>query len=152
MKFPCFFATMEAKKVTSMAKGFKNTKQRSAIMNLLAERNTPLTAEEIGEAIAPSYPKLALSTVYRNLELFTNAGLLEKSFFQDGITRYSLTKGHHGHYLICTGCQEKIRLEDCPLHELEHKLTDETGFTITDHDLTLYGLCPACKRKTKNGK
>ena len=61
-------------------------------------------------------------------------------------------KGHHGHYLICTGCQEKIRLEDCPLHELEHKLTDETGFTITDHDLTLYGLCPACKGKTKNGK
>ena len=122
------------------------------IMNLLAERNTPLTAEEIGEAIAPSYPKLALSTVYRNLELFTNAGLLEKSFFQDGVTRYSLAKGHHGHYLICTGCQEKIRLEDCPLHELEHKLTDETGFTITDHDLTLYGLCPACKGKTKNGK
>ena len=152
LKFPCFFATMEAKKVTSMAKGFKNTKQRSAIMNLLAERNTPLTAEEIGEAIAPSYPKLALSTVYRNLELFTNAGLLEKSFFQDGVTRYSLAKGHHGHYLICTGCQEKIRLEDCPLHELEHKLTDETGFTITDHDLTLYGLCPACKGKTKNGK
>lgn len=90
-----------------MAKGFKNTKQRSAIMNLLAERNTPLTAEEIGEAIAPSYPKLALSTVYRNLELFTNAGLLEKSFFQDGVTRYSLAKGHHGHYLICTGLSGK---------------------------------------------
>lgn len=135
-----------------MAEGFKNTKQRKAILDILTKKNTPMSAEEIGEAIAPACPKLALSTVYRNLELFAKAGLLERSYFQDGVTRYSLAKGHHGHYLICTDCQEKIRLADCPLHDLEHKLTDETGFTITDHDLTLYGLCPACKQKSKSRK
>ena len=135
-----------------MAMEFKNTKQRKAIMEILSKKNTPLTAEEIGDAIAPVYPKLALSTVYRNLELFTKAGILEKSFFQDGVTRYSIAKGHHGHYLICTGCQEKIRLEACPLHELENRLSNETGFTITDHDLTLYGLCPRCKEKSEKTK
>lgn len=135
-----------------MAESFKNTKQRKAILDILKKNNTPMSAEEIGEAIAPVCPKLALSTVYRNLELFAKAGLLERSYFQDGVTRYSLAKGHHGHYLICTDCREKIRLEDCPLHDLEHKLTDETGFTITDHDLTLYGLCPACKQKSKSRK
>ena len=90
----------------------------------------------------------ALSTVYRNLERFTEAGLLEKILFHDGVTRYSAAE-RHGHYLICTACDQKLRIADCPLHHIESDLARETGFTISGHDLTIYGLCPNCKENKK---
>ena len=131
-----------------MQEKLKNTKQREAILRVLREAKTPKTAEEICEAVSPLYPRLALSTVYRNFERFTEAGLLEKILFHDGVTRYSAAE-RHGHYLICTACDQKLRIADCPLHHIESDLARETGFTISGHDLTIYGLCPNCKENKK---
>ena len=130
-----------------MSEKLKNTKQREAILKALREAAAPKTAEEICEAVSSLYPRLALSTVYRNLERFTKAGLLEKNLFHDGVTRYALCSSRHGHYLICTACDQKIRISDCPLHRIESDLARDTGFSISGHDLTIYGLCPACKQQ-----
>ena len=127
----------------------KNTKQRAAILRLLSQDEGPFTAEEIFEALHTEFPSLALSTVYRNLEKFTEAGLVRRDSFNDGIIRYASVE-EHGHYLICTGCDRKIRLDDCPLGALENELSKSTGFEIDGHSLTIYGKCPACRDKHRH--
>lgn len=125
---------------------FKNTKQRGAIMDVLKRSADPVGAEEIFAALKDGYPNLALSTVYRNLERFAEQGLINRDVFNDGVVRYSLAMEHHGHYLVCTKCANKIKIDDCPLTCLEQGLARDTGYEIEGHTLTIYGKCPDCLR------
>lgn len=125
----------------------KNTKQRGAIMQVLKSLIEPASAEEVFAGLKDDFPTLALSTVYRNLERFATMGLVKKDSFNDGIIRYSLAEEHHGHYLICTGCDCKIKIDDCPLSGMEQDLEKNTGFEIDGHNLTIYGKCPKCKNE-----
>lgn len=122
----------------------KNTKQRAAILALLDASREPVSAEELYEKMKDEFPTLAISTVYRNLERFTALGIVEKEAFPDGVLRFSPAK-RHGHYLICTRCNQKIKLQECPLAGLEHSLEQDTGFAIEGHSLTFYGKCPKCR-------
>lgn len=124
----------------------KNTKQRGAIMQVLKSLAEPASAEDIFGGLKDEFPSLALSTVYRNLERFAAAGLVNRDSFNDGIIRYSLAE-EHGHYLICTECDCKIKIDDCPLSGMEQELAKNTGFEIDGHNLTIYGKCPRCRKK-----
>lgn len=130
-------------------KTVKNTKQRCAIMQILKQSSDPVSAEDIFAALKAENPSLALSTVYRNLERFAGDGLIKKDVWRDGIVRYSIAQEHHGHYLICTECSAKIRIEDCPLTGIEQGLAHDTGYEIEGHTLTIYGKCPKCVRREK---
>lgn len=125
----------------------KNTKQRVAIMEILAHSAEPVSAEDIFARLKDEYPNLALSTVYRNLECFAINAIINKDVWADGVVRYSLAEEHHGHYLICTGCSAKVKIDDCPLSGIEQELEDDTGYEIEGHTLTIYGKCPACIKK-----
>ena len=127
----------------------KNTKQRGAIMQILKGSAEPVSAEDIFACLKDKYPNLALSTIYRNLERFAADSLVKKDVFNDGIVRYSIAEEHHGHYLICTQCSAKIKIEDCPLSHLEQGIERDTGYQIEGHTLTIYGKCPECIRHAK---
>ncbi len=126
----------------------KNTRQRAAILRVLDESTEPLSAEEVFTRLRETEPAMALSTVYRNLERFCSENLLARDDFGDGVVRYSPAR-RHGHYLICTGCDARVRIDDCPLSSLEEGLARETGFSIESHSLTIYGKCPRCAGKDK---
>ena len=64
------------------------------------------------------------------------------------LSRYA-RREEHGHYLVCTQCHSRIRLQECPLTAMEKELERETGFSIDRHQLTLYGKCPACRKREK---
>ncbi len=128
----------------------KNTKQRCAIMRILKQSAEPVSAEEIFGSLRAEYPNLALSTIYRNLERFAAAALVEKEIFNDGVVRYSIAGENHGHYLICTKCSAKVKIQDCPLSRLEQGLAKDTGYKIEGHSLTIFGKCPECIRGERN--
>ncbi len=128
-------------------KSTRRTPQRECIMEVLRQGQAALSAEEIWQAARKQFPNLALTTVYRNLENLTAQGLARRSMFSDGVTRFDLAPRSHGHSLICLGCNRSIPLPDCPLHALEQELMRDTGFTIQDHRLEIYGYCPECRKK-----
>jgi len=125
----------------------KNTKQRCAIMQILKQSPEPVSAEDIFTGLKQEYPNLALSTIYRNLEHFADAAIVKKDVWSDGVVRYSLAEEHHGHYLICTECSAKVKIDDCPLSGIEQGLARDTGYEIEGHTLTIYGKCPKCIKK-----
>jgi len=137
--------------------GLKNTPGRQAVLEVMARAEEPVSAEEVYRRLAaadrePGRKKggrVSLSTVYRTLSTLAEKGLLLRSAGPDGTFTYQLRDSRHRHYLICTGCGSAVPIPGCPLEGLEQTLGAQTGFSITGHNLELYGLCPRCAEKEK---
>ncbi|MFW6389802.1 MAG: Fur family transcriptional regulator, partial [Halanaerobiales bacterium] len=83
----------------------KVTNQRLNILKELYEADKPLTASEIGKRLKEKNNTVRLSTIYRNLNKFKEAGILKKLNFADLEKKYELNMDHHQH-LICIKCGE----------------------------------------------
>ncbi len=128
-------------------KGFKNTKGRKAIIDVLEKVEMPVSAEEIFLKLKDMGVSTNLSTVYRTLELLETKGLVSKSLINEGKARFELTGEGHRHHLVCTECQKIISIDTCPIEQLENEVGKETKFCITGHRLELFGICPECQKK-----
>ncbi len=116
-------------------------------MHLLSASDRPLTIPEILTARAG----MPQSSVYRNLTVLEEAGLVQRVASSDDWARFELAEdltGHH-HHQICTRCGE-VRDFTLPNH-LESTLDDcltsvatANGFTLQHHRLDLVGVCESC--------
>jgi len=125
------------------------THQRAVILDVLERASAALSAETVWQKARESCPNLALTTVYRNLERLSVEHAIRALPVPEGATRY-VAAGEHRHFLICMGCDRTVDLKDCPLSEMEEKLEKDTGFTIAQHSLELYGYCAECKAHRKD--
>lgn len=125
-------------------KGLKVTRQRLAILEVLVEENFPLSAQNIFSKLRRNNPNLRLSTVYRTLNSFVEKKIVRKLDLIDKESFFELLSGEHHHHLICMKCGEIIPI-DCPLKDYEGELIDKTDYTIIDHRLKIYGICPRCR-------
>ena len=129
------------------AVGQRLTSNRRSLLDALTGAARPLTIPEILE----DRPDLAQSSVYRNLVVLEEAGVVHRVVGTDDFARWELTEdlaGHH-HHLICASCG---RVEDVPASAgLERSvaaaaaaITRATGFRTQNHRLDLVGLCESC--------
>lgn len=123
----------------------KQTKKRNQILSVLEAAPTALTVEEIAE-IASKDMKMNLSTIYRALNALVDKNVVIKTLYQDGKTYFEINNHKHGHSLICSMCNKKVNIDICPLEPIEENLAEKTGYTITGHNLEVYGICPECMK------
>lgn len=131
------------------ALGHTYPSRRRDLVAILADAPQPLSIPEVLERDK----RLAQSSVYRNLALLEQAGVVHRIVTKDEFARFELSEelsGHHHHHLICSGCGA---VEDVTLpssvekrvgQELE-KLAQEHGFAATGHQMDLVGLCARCQ-------
>lgn len=137
-------------------KGLKVTSQRLMVLNILsAHGDEHLTAEEIYDLAKEESPEIGLATIYRTVQVLLELHVIEKVTFDDGFARYELNgeetgSGHRHHHAICTQCGKVYSLETDLLDTLEKQVFESLGFEVTDHEVKLYGLCSACRRKAQN--
>ena len=137
-------------------KGLKVTSQRLMILNILsAHGDEHLTVEEIYDLAKEESPEIGLATIYRTVQVLLELHVIEKVTFDDGFARYELNgeetgSGHRHHHAICTQCGKVYSLETDLLDTLEKQVFKSLGFEVTDHEVKLYGLCSACRRKAQN--
>ena len=128
-------------------KGYRRTPQRERIIEILSESDAPLTARALHEKVKAAFPHVSLDTVYRNLELLREAGLVSQINLQSRESaRFELHRsGEHHHHLVCLQCGDSVCLPMCPidLSELRRKHAHE--FTVTNHAFELYGYCKSCR-------
>ncbi len=122
--------------------GARRSARRDAVLSVILMANGALTAEEIHEAAAGIVPGLGIATVYRNLKLLHEAGVIQQIILSDGQTRYERSDQKHHHHFQCTECSRIFCLEGCVLPQAQPDLPK--GFTVTAHEITLYGTCPDC--------
>lgn len=137
-------------------KGLKVTSQRLMVLNILsAHGDEHLTVEEIYDLAKEESPEIGLATIYRTVQVLLELHVIEKVTFDDGFARYELNgeetgSGHRHHHAICTQCGKVYSLETDLLDTLEKQVFESQGFEVTDHEVKLYGLCSACRRKAQN--
>lgn len=135
-------------------KGLKVTTQRVLVLEVLSScPDKHLTAEEIYELVKVDYPEIGLATVYRTIQLLLELHLIDRINLDDGFVRYEIgdlsenETRHHHHHLICLRCGKVLSFQDDLLEELEEKIQNTMGFSVTDHEVKLYGNCEECRRK-----
>ena len=137
-------------------KGLKVTSQRLMVLNILsAHGDEHLTVEELYDLAKEESPEIGLATIYRTVQVLLELHVIEKVTFDDGFARYELNgeetgSGHRHHHAICTQCGKVYSLETDLLDTLEKQVFESLGFEVTDHEVKLYGLCSACRRKAQN--
>lgn len=130
------------------ASGLKSTKHRLSLLEILDMEPQPVSAEDLFLQLKEKTGEINLSTVYRNLEMLINKGLVTKLIFPgDSKSLYEYNKMGHRHYIVCVECKKILAIEHCPLQEYEMLLEKKTGFTINAHKLVMFGSCPDCKKK-----
>jgi Fur family transcriptional regulator, ferric uptake regulator len=124
----------------------RNTEQRELIRQILQHADEHLDADKIYQLAHQRSPSISLSTVYRNLQLFKEMGLIEEHQF--GSRRYyeSVSQAKH-HHLVCLGCGRVFEFK-CPSTErLKSRISQKEGFRVTDAEVRLSGYCPECQER-----
>ena len=118
----------------------RNTRQRAAIESAFTQ-DGPLTVEEILQAGQTHVPSLNLATVYRNLKLLVGQGTVRQLQHPTLGTLYELAVPDHHHHFLCRSCRRTFDIPGCGLNP---DYTLPPGYTVEDHEVYLYGVCPAC--------
>lgn len=128
-------------------KRFKNTTQRSAILEEVQRADQHLTAGEIFERVRRRDPRIAYGTVYRTLHLLAENGLIQELTFADQASRYDARVERHDH-VHCLECGVLLDV-DVPVALIaRHVASEQSGFDITSHHTVFAGVCPACRTET----
>ena len=120
------------------------TRQRQVILEELRQVNTHPSADEIYEMVRKRLPRISLGTVYRNLEILSESGEIQKVELGSHLKRFD-GFAHLHYHIRCVRCD---RLVDAPTHlnlDIEDRLQSETDFQILGHKLEFSGLCPDCQ-------
>lgn len=128
-------------------KGMRMTEQRRVIARVLESADDHPDVEELYRRASAIDPKISISTVYRTVKLFEDAGIIERHDFRDGRSRYeTITEEHHDH-LIDLRTGQVIEFRDEEIERLQEAIARRLGFKLVDHRLELYGV-PQSDEKT----
>ena len=123
--------------------GVRITPQRHAILEYLIQTMAHPTADEIYKALEGKFPNMSVATVYNNLRVFRNAGLIKELTYGDASSRFDFVTHDHYH-IICDECGTIVDFHHPGLEEVEHLASHVTGFKVNSHRLEVYGTCPTC--------
>jgi Fur family ferric uptake transcriptional regulator len=123
--------------------GHRVTRPRLVIWGALGAGEHLSPAELLRRARAVE-PSIGLSTVYRTLRLFIDAGLVRGAHLGAAGQRFARVEGGHHDHLLCEGCGETVELALCPVEPLVGAIETQTAFRVRGHYLELYGTCARC--------
>ena len=122
------------------AKGMRMTEQRRIIARVLAGSDDHPDVEELYRRCAKVDPHISISTVYRTMRLFEDAGIIERHDFREGRARYETsTETHHDH-LINLRNGEVIEFQSEEIERLQAEVARKLGYRLVDHRLELYAV------------
>ncbi len=116
------------------------------ILEVLRKNKTHPSADELYEKVRKRLPRISLGTVYRNLEVLSELGEIQKLEISGTMKRFDGNPDKHYH-IRCINCN---RLDDVPiacLDNFESRLSGSTDYKVTGHRLEFLGICPACLEK-----
>lgn len=125
----------------------RNTRQRQLVLDAVLSRCDHPTADDIYSDVHGRDERISRGTVYRNLNLLVEAGMITAVRVPGG-SRFDKRVDCHAH-LVCSECGAVM---DAPVPydaSLDAGAEHETGFLHIKHATVFYGICPACQRKLR---
>lgn len=126
--------------------GVRITPQRHAVLEYLFHSEAHPTADEIYKALEGKFPNMSVATVYNNLRVLRENGLVRELTYGDSSSRFDSNMSDHYH-VICEECGKITDFHYPTLDEVESLAEQITGFDVSHHRLEVYGHCKDCKKK-----
>lgn len=122
--------------------GYKATSRRKEILTYFFKQDGYRSAKDLINYLEQSYDSISFDTIYRNLHLYNEIGILESTELNgEKHFRMNCAKHHH-HHFICNDCGKTKDIDICPMDEVQQILGN---YAIEGHKFEIYGLCPSCQ-------
>ena len=121
-------------------RGMRMTDQRRVIARIIESSGDHPDVEELYRRSVEVDATISISTVYRTVKLFEDAGLLARHDFRDGRSRYETVPEEHHDHLIDLKSGQVIEFHSPEIEALQERIAREHGFKLVDHRLELYGI------------
>jgi Fur family transcriptional regulator, ferric uptake regulator len=119
------------------------TRQRTAVLDALRRAPEPLSARDLHAGLGTS---VGLATVYRALQGLVDAGRVDVFRRETGEALFRLCNPVHHHHLVCQCCGRVVEIDACGVELWASRVAQGHGFTVTDHQADVFGVCAACRR------
>lgn len=123
--------------------GLRSTVARRSVLQALSEARHA-TVEELAAAVADRHPEVNLSTIYRTLEVLTDAGLVTHAHLHHGSPTYHAVEDEPHVHLVCSSCGEVVQQPAGVARELGEHLLAAVGFRLDVSHLAVHGRCADC--------
>jgi len=120
----------------------KQFRKRNAILTCVKNTHLHPSADMVHEMLHPEHPDISLATVYRNLALFKQQGLIQSVGIVGGIERFDGNTDPHVHF-ICTQCHAVLDLPQIPIPE-SLLASASVGGQVESCSLSFTGKCQTC--------
>ncbi|HEY8594100.1 MAG TPA: Fur family transcriptional regulator [Devosiaceae bacterium] len=122
------------------ARGMRMTEQRRVIAQVIESANDHPDVEELYRRASAIDSRISLSTVYRTLNLFEEAGLVTKHDFKDGRARFELIPDEHHDHLIDIRSGKVIEFRNEEIEAIQEVIARKLGYKLVDHRLELFAV------------
>lgn len=119
------------------------SKQRETMLNILRSTTSHPTANDIYVEMRKNDPKISLGTVYRNLAMLTENGIILRLDTEHNSVHYDGCVKPHYHF-VCNDCGKVIDLDIEPI-DFDKQIREKHGCNVSSHMLIFYGTCSGCK-------
>ncbi len=129
--------------------GYRLTAPRQAVVETIAASQQILSPMDVYERARQQYPRLGLVTVYRTMEKLEELGCLQRVHLPTSCQGFVPSATGHQHLLICEQCGRVVYFDGLSekMNSLIAHVAENSGYTIRNHWLQLFGLCEACQRQ-----
>jgi Fur family ferric uptake transcriptional regulator len=122
--------------------------QRQILLEELAKAKNHPTACELYDIVRKRLPRIGLGTVYRNLELMAEAGIILKLEVGGSQKRFDADTAPHYH-IRCSTCSRVENIDIDVIHSLVEAAAKKTSYKIINHHVEFTGECPDCQKKNR---
>jgi Fur family ferric uptake transcriptional regulator len=123
----------------------RNTRQRAEVLALLDETEGFRSAQQLHADLRDRGTGVGLTTVYRTLQLLSEAGEVDQLRLADGEQLYRRCGGdRHHHHLVCRSCGRTVEVEGPAVERWARQQAERHGFTDVDHTVEILGTCADC--------
>lgn len=129
------------------ATGHRLTAQRELILQAI-DKLGHATPDEVLTEVRQHSQAVNISTVYRNLEVLEQLGLVKHAHLSDRAPTYHSVGGHEHFHLVCRKCERVFSVEDDEAADFAAALRTTHGFAADVGHLTVHGVCETCQKDT----
>jgi Fur family peroxide stress response transcriptional regulator len=126
---------------------YRRSRQRDRLLELLRSTESHPTANWLYARLRREFPDLSMGTVYRNIGILVEQGLINRIAFGSTFDRLDAKVTPHYHF-ICELCGDIYDLDLTVKSELMRKIAPPKGFEVRRHEIELYGLCAKCSSRS----
>jgi Fur family ferric uptake transcriptional regulator len=128
-----------------MARTLYATRTRQSITELLQREQRYLSAAAIHRVLRSKGTDVALSTVYRTLDLLVSLGVASARADEHGELHYVFCTVDHHHHAICRKCGHVEEVGCAAMERFADALRTHHAFELDDHSIEFYGRCARCQ-------